>query len=128
LEDSLERNYGYLIDHCDGTMMDLEQRIRRGLLQKLFNQEQPVHDLTHRLGRGIEQQLDSMDQICSALMRQASALDIQSVLQRGFSVATINGKVLRSIRDAQPGASLETRFADGKVLSKIEDCVNNQKS
>ncbi|MFM7289094.1 MAG: exodeoxyribonuclease VII large subunit, partial [Bacteroidota bacterium] len=26
LEQSLERNYGYLIDHCDTTMMDLEQR------------------------------------------------------------------------------------------------------
>jgi len=124
LEESLERDYGYLIDHCDATMMDLEQRIRRGLLQKLFNQEQAVHDLTHRLGRGIEQQLDSMEQTCFAFMRQASALDIQSVLQRGFSVAMMDGKVLRSIQDAKPGARLETRFVDGKVLSKIEDSEN----
>jgi exonuclease VII large subunit len=72
----------------------------------------------------MEQQLDSMEQTCFALMRQASALDIQSVLQRGFSVAMMNGKVLRSIQDAQPGARLETRFVDGKVHSKIEDSEN----
>ncbi len=124
MEQSLERNFGYLIDHCDTTMMDLEQRTQRGLSQKLLNQEQAVHDLTHRLVRGMEQQLDSMEQICFALMRQASALDIQSVLQRGFSVAMMNGKVLRSIQDAQPGARLETRFVDGKVHSKIEDSEN----
>lgn len=124
MEQSLERNFGYLIDHCDTTMMDLEQRTQRGLSQKLLNQEQAVHDLTHRLVRGMEQQLDSMEQTCFALMRQASALDIQSVLQRGFSVAMMNGKVLRSIQDAQPGARLETRFVDGKVHSKIEDSEN----
>ncbi len=120
LEESLERNYSFLIEQCESTTVDLEQRIRRGLLQKLFNQEQSVHDLTQRLARGIYQQLDAMDQTCMALMRQASALDIQSVLERGFSVAMVNGKVLRTCKNAPTGALIETRLVDGKVWSKVE--------
>lgn len=120
LEDSVQRNYGYFIEHCDSTLLDLEQRIRRGLLQKLFNQEQSMEEMWHRLQRGISLQLDTLDQTCITLTRQASALDIQSVLQRGFSVAMVNGKVVRSCKDAPSGALLETRLTDGLVLSKIE--------
>jgi exonuclease VII large subunit len=100
--------------------VDLAQRIRRGLVQKLFNQEQSLQEIHHRLLRGMILKLDALDQTCSALIQQASVLDIQSVLQRGFSVARVNGKVLRSIKDGMPGELLETLMSDGTVNSRIE--------
>jgi exodeoxyribonuclease VII large subunit len=120
LEQSIQRNLGYLMEDCECTIVDLAQRIRRGLVQKLFNQEQSLQEIHHRLLRGMILKLDALDQTCSALIQQASVLDIQSVLQRGFSVARVNGKVLRSIKDGMPGELLETLMSDGTVNSRIE--------
>jgi exodeoxyribonuclease VII large subunit len=120
LEQSIQRNLGYLLEDCECTIVDLAQRIRRGLVQKLFNQEQSLQEIHHRLLRGMILKLDALDQTCSALIQQASVLDIQSVLQRGFSVARVNGKVLRSIKDGMPGELLETLMSDGTVNSRIE--------
>lgn len=46
-----------------------------------------------------------------------AALDPQKALQRGYSITTYAGQLLRSTAQAPSGAVLETRLADGVVVS-----------
>lgn len=49
-----------------------------------------------------------------------AALDPQKALQRGYSITTQQGKLVRSAAAVSPGAVLETRFIDGVVVSVTE--------
>lgn len=40
-------------------------------------------------------------------------------LQLGYSIARSNGVVIRSVRDAQPGATLHVQVTDGEITSQI---------
>ena len=45
----------------------------------------------------------------------------QSLLQRGYSLTLHHGRVVKSIADVAPGATLETLLADGSVTSRVEN-------
>ena len=42
-------------------------------------------------------------------------------LKLGYSISKINGKIVRSIKDAKVGEDLETKFSDGKISSEIKN-------
>jgi exodeoxyribonuclease VII large subunit len=44
----------------------------------------------------------------------------ERVLRRGYSITTANGKVVRDLRDVEPGVVLTTTLANGKVVSIVE--------
>jgi exodeoxyribonuclease VII large subunit len=46
-------------------------------------------------------------------------LDPQNILQRGFTISSQNGVILKSATQVSDKSDMETRFADGTVLSKI---------
>lgn len=45
----------------------------------------------------------------------------QSLLQRGYSLTLHHGRVVKSIADVAPGATLETLLVDGSVTSRVEN-------
>ena len=45
----------------------------------------------------------------------------QSLLQRGYSLTLHHGRVVKSIADVAPSATLETLLADGSVTSRVEN-------
>lgn len=47
-------------------------------------------------------------------------LSPQNILKRGFSVTRLNGKAIKSIKQLQRGAQLETLLYDGKVKSTVD--------
>jgi len=46
-------------------------------------------------------------------------LNPENVLKRGFTLTLKEGKIVKSVKDMNPGEEIETRFADGSVKSKI---------
>ena len=42
-------------------------------------------------------------------------------LKLGYSIATINGKIIRKIKDAKIGQSLELKVSDGTISSQINN-------
>ncbi len=54
-------------------------------------------------------------------------LNPQNILQRGYSITTMNGKILKSVRPVSPNAIIETHVADGYLKSKVvEKKAENQ--
>jgi exodeoxyribonuclease VII large subunit len=46
-------------------------------------------------------------------------LDPQQILKRGYTLTSQDGKIITSVTDLRDNLDLETRFADGYVISKI---------
>lgn len=54
------------------------------------------------------------------LDQKVNLLSPQSLLKKGYSLTLKNGKIVRSVGDAQPGDVLETLLADGTVKSVVK--------
>ena len=46
-------------------------------------------------------------------------LNPENVLKRGFTITTLNGRILKSSLDVKPGDNINTKFGDGKIDSKV---------
>ncbi len=56
-----------------------------------------------------------------ALLRQKTEmLNPELLLNRGYSITLLDGKVVRSASQVKPGDLLETRLQQGKIYSKVE--------
>jgi exodeoxyribonuclease VII large subunit len=55
----------------------------------------------------------------SALDNSLDILNPVNVLKRGYSLTSINGVIIRSVKDAEKNDVLETRLQDGKIKSRV---------
>jgi exodeoxyribonuclease VII large subunit len=97
----------------------LEQRAGSGLLSMLDHLEQGVDEGEQRLRRGLLQRLALMEQRCETLSRQAEALDFRSVLRRGFSLTMKDGRLVREPQEARPGEVIQTILHGGRFQSQV---------
>ena len=90
--------------------------------EELFvRKQQQIDELSLRLGRALEQLWMQKQQKLETLATAAEALSPLRVLARGYSITcnAQNGSVIRSVQDIAPEAILETRFADGRIISQM---------
>ncbi len=65
--------------------------------------------------------VDRQQQRAATWRRLLSAYDIERQLERGYTITLgADGAVLRSVSDLRTGATLLTRFADGRASSTVE--------
>ncbi len=124
-----------------------EQQIRRLVLSKIAQYRQHIQslqrsyglrrpqDLLHqyalridelnvRLQRTVRQRLNRQQQYVGQLHLRLQNLNPKAVLQRGYSITYVDGKVLKSTAQAQIGQSVLTELSDGQLesqITKIED-------
>ena len=55
----------------------------------------------------------------SMLAQRAEMLDPQLLLARGYSMTTLNGRIVTSADELRPGDVIETRLRQGKVRSRV---------
>jgi exodeoxyribonuclease VII large subunit len=48
-------------------------------------------------------------------------LDPENVMKRGYTITTMNGKVIKKANQLIPGDIIDTRFADGDVISSVKE-------
>jgi exodeoxyribonuclease VII large subunit len=51
-------------------------------------------------------------------------LDPQNVLRRGYSITTLKGRLIKSIKEVSSEDMIETRLTDGKIKSKVIRNIN----
>jgi exodeoxyribonuclease VII large subunit len=97
----------------------MEQRAGSALLSMLDDLEQGVDEGEQRLRRGLLQRLALMEQRCETLSRQAEALDFRSVLRRGFSLTMKDGRLVREAQQVRPGEVIQTILHSGLFQSRV---------
>jgi exodeoxyribonuclease VII large subunit len=55
----------------------------------------------------------------SSLEKTVGVMDPVHVLRRGFTITTVNGQVVKSVKNVKEGDLLETMAADGSVTSEV---------
>lgn len=89
------------------------------LIHRLDEQANRVADLMVRLHRTAERQLLIRRHRVEMLEQRLAACNPQRFYDRGYSLLTKNGKLIRSVDELQSGDEIETHLADGMVHSTV---------
>jgi len=100
------------LKHKIGSMEYLSQRMMRAEQNKLAETK---HVLRIRMTDGFRLQRSKLE----AFEVKKRLVDPVRVLQRGYSLAYKDGKIIKSVEDLKDGDELQTRLADGTITSKI---------
>ncbi len=79
----------------------LVENKRYELINKTISHIGKIHDRTG----GLENKLNILDPV--------------SVLKRGFTITSLNGKIIRSAKNIDNDMIIDTRFSDGSIKSKV---------
>jgi exodeoxyribonuclease VII large subunit len=111
-----------LIDRANARLAAQADRCRWALGQRAKLDRAKLDTLAARIGRHHPQhRLALARQHLTALDRQLHALSYRNTLRRGFSVTrSADGDIIRSANQLQPGQTLLTELADGKVASRVD--------
>lgn len=90
----------------------------RGLFER---QKQEMELLKINKRRIITDRLRRNNEQLRSFERSLELLHPERVLARGYSITRFNGKAVKSIANLNHGASIETKIADGTILSTIDE-------
>lgn len=92
----------------------------RGGGQKLKEEHRSLAQLQTDLKRTSVYHLSTTKQRFSTLERDLETMHPKNVLKRGYSITTLNGRALASIKTVNVGDALETRVFDGVLISTVK--------
>ena len=105
-------------------LLELQNRLQILPQHIVAIQRGRLHDLLANLSRAKKVSLRREWQQLQTYCELIRALDPSRVFERGYIYARQNHKLIKSVNDLDPQASLETVFSDGTVLSSIEEIKN----
>lgn len=104
-----------------------QQQLTRGgiavqalLSRRLASEQQRLAYIGRALPHAVGRRLDHEQQRLHQLTQAVHLLDPDRALQRGYTLTTQGGLVLRSVADLDPGRPMVTHFRDGTVTSRPE--------
>lgn len=99
----------------------LEQRVyQQNPALQLSRQAQQLNQLQQRLKQALQTQLQQKQQHWLLFSSRLNTVSPLATLQRGYSISlTAEGKVVTSATQLQPGDQLESRLAQGIVISVV---------
>ena len=89
------------------------------LIRRMDDQANRLNDLILRLRRTAERQVLLRRHRVELLEQRLAACNPERIYQRGYSLLTKNGKVIRSVKELKPGDRIDTHLIDGNVTSQI---------
>ncbi|NOX98887.1 MAG: exodeoxyribonuclease VII large subunit [Verrucomicrobia bacterium] len=89
--------------------------------QRVSNESEKLTSLTRRLNTAITHQLGSAQTSLSHFQGTLRQLSPESTFSRGFSMTTTpDGEIITDPNQAKTGDTIETRVAEGKIISTVE--------
>lgn len=92
------------------------------------NDRQMLDELLRRSGLALGHHVRLQKERLNSCKQQLHSLSPLAVLERGFAVVTReDGKVVRTVKQAQPDARLDVRVSDGDFGVRVEESHNGKK-
>ena len=95
------------------------QRLTAAMSRRIDREQQRMETVAMRLQTVNTQRLANERHRLEMLEQRTKALDPTLLLRRGYSITTLNGRLLRDPAEAQPGDELVTRLERGLVHSRV---------
>lgn len=106
-------------------MTENEQRLQRCISrlsnarQQILRQENALSGIVFRLDKSSKNAISSAKNALSLIEKSLELSDPKTLLNRGYTLTTKNGKIVKSATELKTGETIETHFADGAIKSKI---------
>jgi exodeoxyribonuclease VII large subunit len=109
------------VERADERLETRIEAVRTRAPRALALAQARVDDMATRLVRRPHQLLAAEDRHLASLQARLGLLDPVNLLARGWSITrTDDGRIVRSVGGAPPGAIIHTVVADGSVTSRVE--------
>lgn len=107
--------------HRHAERLDIRsRRIASQARQQLDAASLSIHQRAGRVGPCAHRVVAHQDERLASWRRLLAAYDVESQLERGYSLTlSEDGHIVRSVAALSPGSVLVTRFADGRVVSDV---------
>lgn len=103
-------------------LLRLQQRIARlGVVQRVcVRHDAALQHLTMRLRNAAKMAISSEEKRMALVEKSIEYADPATLLQRGFTLATKHGKIVKSVCDVAPGDIVTTHLADGAFTAMVQ--------
>ena len=108
----LEREKNRLTDVCENTIFP-------DVINMLNVSKMQVDMLTDGVNDKYSSRINSSKNELSIILKKLEALNPISVIERGFSVAQKNGKIIKSVNDVNTGDRLKLKVKDGDIECEV---------
>lgn len=113
----------WLIQHMDiqaDRIGQLHLRLQRTVNQAVQRHQNHLHHLLQSLHFATQQRLHRQRTQLQLWEKTIALHSPERIYRMGYSLTTVNGKIVRSIRDVEAGQQLQTHTADGVILSEVK--------
>jgi exodeoxyribonuclease VII large subunit len=111
--------------HSQNQQLNSLQSFAKNAFDLQVNRKRNQLDLfVDGIAHSIERHIMKQQHVLQMIESKNNNLDPQHILNRGYSMTTKNGKIIKDSRDVLPDDTLVTKFAKGRITStvkKIED-------
>ena len=87
---------------------------------QLREENQRISNMSHWLSNAPYSMLRHKKQDIERYQQLVRLANPVNILKRGYSISSINGKSLKSIKDIKEGSVLKTQLSDGELISVVE--------
>jgi exodeoxyribonuclease VII large subunit len=113
-----------LLGRTGAKKMDISRKLsvlQRIAMQQLSNRQQKLNHLRGLVQSAAKQQMSTRHHTLELMKNQLIYVNPLSILEKGYCLASLNGKRVHSKSTIQPGDSLKIGFHDGTVITKVTD-------
>lgn len=114
----------FLIDHLAQVAERLTlfaERVPQLVAKRFVGEHHRIEGCHDRLRRALKMVFERRRHQLQTFEYQLRSFDPQLILSRGYSMTTLNGKVVRDASDVAEGDIIETRLQKGSIRSKVTD-------
>ncbi len=114
-------------DILDDNERTLQRQLARlGVARQVIGRENnTLLASTFRLEKSAKSAISSAKNSLSLIEKSLELSDPRALLQRGYTLTTKGGKIVKSAADLRPNDTIETHFADGVVQSEVKKANKN---
>lgn len=95
-------------------------QLKFGIREQVFKSKNRLTQFQHLVQIRTHELLRAEKKNLATIQEKLRLVDPQNILKRGYSLTTVNGKIVKSVTQIQTGDRLETKLSDGTVESTVE--------
>ncbi len=120
LQDRIPTLFAAIKGRQEARLVSLAGRMATAATRRMETERRKTETIAARLTPQPLRILTAERHRIELLVQRANALDPKWLLKRGYSITTVQGKVVRNAKTLKPGDKIETRFGQGKVTSTVD--------
>ncbi|MDR1006067.1 MAG: exodeoxyribonuclease VII large subunit [Bacteroidales bacterium] len=118
----------FILQHfqiCDADINDLSSRLLASTIDITETERQKIEILRQNMITKAQKRITKEREDLDIRAKYLHLLNPLNIISKGYSLTTINGKIIKSIHDVQTGDEIQTMLSDGSLHSQVQTAINS---